>query len=189
MAKKTTELDKLKALAAGVGIDAGLIVNEIAGAIKESIEVPDIDSVKEELVGKLDTAIKAIQENQAKIANDVGEAFKALPAQIQSQVETQFRANTDSLVEQLVTQFKEKGTSIANSGDNSGAGSAIGRILNQASIADILKAIELWKAPSSDQQLAGVMKTFLQGMNFGSKLKSGTMSPDEVEKALGFATK
>jgi len=155
----------------------------------------EVSKIEDSLAGKLDQVVANIYNKVAedmRVADEaratkIEAAIAALPNMIQGQIENQIQANITAISNQVSAQFEGKIKEMAGGGNSSGA-IGLGSFLNRATPTDIVNVINAWKQPSSDQQLASVFRTFIEGMRFGSRIKSGQVTAQDMEDALSFTT-
>ena len=137
-----------------------------------------------------------IQDVEIRIGQKVEQTAREIGTALKPLVDAAIAAALPEVVKQIGEQFeaKMKGQpGSENSADRAGAEAGKGNrltggidsFLARAGPADILEIINAWRQPSSDAQLAGVFKTFIQGMSFGQKMKVGELTPKDMEDALG----
>lgn len=164
-----SEAEKLKL----AGIDADKLVDEIATGIEGR------------LTEKLMTAIGNIKTGLGEQVDKLGGELDSL---MQSKIDVAVKGfDIPAIVQQVAAQLPEK---TVTTGDNSAGGASLSlRSIAQPEVIDgVVKLITAYRQPSGDEQLMSIFRTFIQGMNFGQKLKEGRLSPDDMEKALGVAT-
>lgn len=145
-----------------------------------------VAEIETNLAGKLKTAVEDVE---IKLGQKLEQEITTLGKSLQPLVEAAITANLPQIVNQVGAQFKEKienapGSAAAGAGETASLGLSLSKFLDKASVKDVVDAYATFKQPSSDQQLASVFKTFIQGMNFGQKIKSGDLSPKDMEDAL-----
>ena len=127
--------------------------------------------------------VSAVGTNLSQMVDQIKES-------IQPQIESIFNDNVQGIVEQITSQFEEKLKARGNNAGNNAGGATLqlGNLFNPQMIDSAIQLISAWKQPSGNEQLMGIFRTFIQGMTFGQKIKTGEMTPEDMEKALGIAT-
>ena len=147
------------------------IENNLADKLNETIS---------NIYNKIAEDMKAASASQA---TQIQAAIQTLPGLVQKQVEGQLQANIAAITDQIGRQFEGKVRELTG-GDNPGAGGTVNRLIRDASIGDIVQLIQAWKQPSSDQQLASQIRLLTTGMNMGSKMKSGELTPKDIQDSF-----
>lgn len=165
-----SELAKFRELAGQAGIDAEKLFGEL----------------KAEFSKEVDEKLKALM-------SETFEGLKGLVGDIENRLAQQMTNEAQKAVADAVAEFRrraieggagEAGT--AGVGRPGGAGDLLSVALqNPDKIATLINA---FRQPSTEQQLGSIFRVFLQGMSFGQKMKSGEMSPGDVEKVFGAIT-
>jgi len=168
-----TELESLTILAE---------VQKIVAKHTEEVE-NRLASKLNELVGNLYAKVaedaKTAREAQTE---QVKAALMTVPNLIQEQVQAQLQANLNTITEQVAHQFETK---LGQVGQPATAGSITSLLTHPDGVKAICEVINTIRQPTGEQQLAQVFRTFIQGMQMGQKLKSGEVTPSDMEKVFG----
>lgn len=139
---------------------------------------PELPLLDPEMIAKFAPMAKEILGISA-----LNEGMVALMDRVDKQTET-----VDKLV-QLAN--RAMGATGASSGsDSSGQGIIAqqgGRLLQEASLVDISNLIQVWKAPSSEQQLYTTINLLLRGIQLGSRFKESGITEEalaEIQKSF-----
>ena len=154
--------------------------------------VTDVDAI---VAGKVKAAV---EDMEIKLGQKIESMAREIGTSLKPMIDGALTASLPGIINQVGEQFlnKLKGDDApAQSPDAAGAdaegksgSSAVGRLVSQVTVPDIIDMIKLWKDPGSDQQLAGVLGTFIRGMSFGQKLKVGEVTPEDLQNAIGLST-
>ena len=130
-----------------------------------------------------------LSEELAKIRNEMAETSKAAVQEAEGRLGQQVTSIGKSIFEQMEAQLETKIKSRRDGDDNPAgnseqAGGAVNRLLSQASIADVVDVIKVWRQPSDQQSLMGLMGFGMRWYQLGAKMSKGNATGDDLEKAI-----
>jgi len=198
------ELDRIKKLAQGVGIDIDVVLGEIANEVARKLPkqpaeadwqkmVEDVSMKVEARVGaKLADVLQAVKASADGSKPDTEGIIKGVANLLQPQIveaarqasETVFKANSQALFQQLEEKLKQ-GAGVTTSEQTIGNMSAGG--LLQALLANsdgIAKLIAAFRPQSTDAKIAEQLTTVFKWHSLLSKLESGKANIDELQSNI-----
>ena len=148
-------------------------------------QLQDIDNQAKEGREQLKTEmLNRMLVLETKNADTAKRLEEALPAVVNTIVESSFQQNIDAITSQVTAQLQERMKS-AGTPAVGGTGSLISSLLSEANLPSLLEIIKLFRAPTADKELGQIFSTFITGMNFGTKIKSGQLTPEDLRSIPG----
>ena len=119
-----------------------------------------------------------------KASGQINEAIANLADEVKSTV----KAAIPDIAQQAIAGLEAKygGGDGNNPGDNPGHNSVgfnLGAALDRH-MPSIIRIVELWKAPSQSQDTRQTMWIWTQGVQTGSKMSKGIMTPEDLGKSV-----
>lgn len=128
-----------------------------------------------------------LSEELAKIRNEMAETSKAAVQDAEARLGQQVTTIGKSIFEQMEAQLETKMKSRDgndNPAGNSEQPGAVNNLLANATIADVVEVIKVFKQPSDQQSLMGMMGFGMRWYQLGAKMSKGNATGDDLEKAI-----
>ncbi len=162
-------------------------------------EKSDVDAMIKQLVKTAveDVEIKLGQQIEA-VGKQIESMGKEIGTSLGPMVDGAITAKLPGIVDQLGELFQAKQQERADDAagnpegsapaatDGTKGNSAVGRLVSQLTVPDVIDIIKLWKEPSSGEAIAASFKTWLGGFTSGQRVKAGEfIKPEEIGESLG----